>query len=72
MKELIRTNDPVLLMTLETRLKSEGIDPLVFDTHASIIEGSISAIPRRVMIIDDDFDQAIGILQNIENDIDNE
>ncbi|MCW9035736.1 MAG: DUF2007 domain-containing protein [Rhodospirillales bacterium] len=72
MKELIRTNDPVLLMTLKTRLESEGIDSLVFDTHASIIEGSISAIPRRVMVIDDDFEQAFGILQKMENGIEND
>ncbi len=72
MKELVRTNDPVLLMSLKVRLESEGITPLVFDTHASIIEGSVSAIPRRVMVVDEDHHRAREILKEMENSLEND
>ena len=66
MKELLRTNDPVLLSLLMARLKDEVIDAMVFDVHTSILEGSASAIPRRVMVADDDFCRAQAILEEAE------
>ena len=62
MVELTRTNDPVLLSWLLAQLSGEGIDALVLDTHASAMEGSISAIQRRVMVIQDDLKLAQSIL----------
>ncbi len=50
MEELVRTNDPVLLSWLTVRLAEENVDAGVLDTHASVMEGSISAIQRRVMV----------------------
>jgi hypothetical protein len=50
MEELVRTNDAVFLSWLTTRLNGENIDAVVLDTHASVMEGSISAIQRRVMV----------------------
>ena len=50
MEELVRTNDAVFLSWLTTCLNGENIDAVVLDTHASVIEGSISAIQRRVMV----------------------
>ncbi|MBC8338101.1 MAG: DUF2007 domain-containing protein [Rhodospirillales bacterium] len=50
MEELVRSNDPVFLSWLTARLQGEEIDAVVLDTHTSVMEGSISAIPRRVMI----------------------
>lgn len=58
MKELVRTNDPVLLSYMVSLLADHGIEAVIFDTHASIVEGSIGAIPRRLMVIDDDVDAA--------------
>ncbi|MAN63700.1 MAG: hypothetical protein CMI60_17325 [Parvibaculum sp.] len=58
MKELLRTNDVVLLSFLEARLKGEGIEPFILDMNASIVEGSIGILPRRLMVIDEDFDRA--------------
>jgi len=49
-EELIRTNDPVLLSWLEVRLAEEDVAAVVLDTHMSVMEGSISAIQRRVMV----------------------
>ncbi len=50
MEELVRTNDPVLLSWLTTQLAEENIESVVLDTHTSVMEGSISAIPRRIMV----------------------
>ncbi|MCW8836744.1 MAG: DUF2007 domain-containing protein [Rhodospirillales bacterium] len=62
MRELLRSNDAVLLSWLSARFAAEGIRAHVFDTHASIMEGSISAIPRRVMVAEEDFLRAERIL----------
>jgi hypothetical protein len=58
MKELVRTNNPVLLSWIQSLLKQEGIETFVFDSHMSVLEGSANAIPRRLMVIDDDYDKA--------------
>jgi hypothetical protein len=50
MKELFRTNDPVRLSWAEAVLAAAGIETVVLDQHTSIIEGSIGAIPRRLMV----------------------
>ncbi|HJN23056.1 MAG TPA: DUF2007 domain-containing protein [Rhodospirillales bacterium] len=66
MVELIRTNDPVLLSWLLSALAENGIDTDVLDTHASIMEGSISAIPRRLMVRDADLPRARWVLAEAE------
>jgi Putative prokaryotic signal transducing protein len=58
MKELFRTNDPVRLSWAEAVLTAAGIGSVVLDTHTSIIEGSIGAIPRRVMVEEGDHARA--------------
>lgn len=58
MKELVKTNDPVLLSWLQALLRDGGIESVVFDAHMSILEGSAGAIPRRLMVIDDDYQRA--------------
>jgi hypothetical protein len=62
LKELLRTNDVVLLSFLEARLNGEGIEPFILDMNASIVEGSIGILPRRLMVIDEDFEQARSIV----------
>ena len=62
MRELLRTNDPVLLSWLTALLADAGIEAIVLDTHASIMEGSIGAIPRRLMVIEEDYRQARRVL----------
>ena len=63
MIELLRTNDPVLISFVQATLADAGIEALVLDTHASILEGSASAIPRRIMIMDEDLETAKQILK---------
>ena len=58
MVELFRSNDPVLLSWAEALLAGEGIDAIVLDQFTSIMEGSIGAIPRRLMVIDEDESRA--------------
>jgi hypothetical protein len=55
MKELLRTNDIVLLSFASAVLREAAIEPAVLDTHTSILEGSVGAIPRRLMVADEDF-----------------
>jgi len=66
MKELTRSNDPVFLSWLMSRLDDLGMEAVIFDTHTSIMEGSIGAIPRRIMVADDDHLQALKLLEEAE------
>jgi hypothetical protein len=50
MKELLRTNDWVRLSWAQAVLAEAGIRSEVLDLHTSIVEGSIGAIPRRLMV----------------------
>ena len=54
MHELLRSNDAVLINFAETLLREAGIDSLVADQHMSVIEGSIGAFPRRLLVQPDD------------------
>ena len=62
MIELVRTNDPVLLSWLLTQLAEAGIEAVMLDAHTSVLEGSISAIPRRLMVAEEDLPQARRLL----------
>jgi hypothetical protein len=62
MKELLRTNDPVRLSWLQALLSGGGIESFVLDTNTSIIEGSIAAIPRRLMVSNKDYRRACVLL----------
>jgi hypothetical protein len=50
MKELLRSNDPVLLSYVSALLAEENIDFIVADLNMSVLEGSIGALPRRVLV----------------------
>ena len=69
MIELLKTNDPVLISFVQATLAGAGIDALVLDTHASILEGSASAIPRRIMVVDEDLENAKQILKTREAEL---
>jgi hypothetical protein len=58
MKELLRTNDPVRLSWLQALLRDSGIESLVLDQHTSLVEGSIGAIPRRLVVAAADYARA--------------
>ena len=62
MKELIRTNDAVIISFVESLLKDAGIGCFVADQNMSVLDGSIGILPRRIMVGDDDVDAARSIL----------
>ena len=62
MKEVFRANDPVLISWAIAMLKGANIDALEFDQHTSVLEGSIGAIQRRIMVAEDDYNQARRII----------
>ena len=62
MRELIRTNDVVKLSWLQALLSDAGIRAVILDTHTSIIEGSIGAIPRRLAVVEEDYERACQVM----------
>lgn len=62
MIELIRANDPVLLSYAESLLQDAGFAVFVADGHMSVLEGSIGAIPRRLLVLDDEAEGARRLL----------
>jgi hypothetical protein len=69
MQELLRTNDPVRLSWAQAVLADAGIDSLVLDQHTSLVEGSIGAIPRRLMVAAPDHDRARALLAAAEREL---
>lgn len=65
MKEVLRTNDLVLLSYATHVLAEAGIEAVVFDAHMSAVEGSIGAFPRRLMVQDDELARALRELSNV-------
>ena len=62
MRELLRSNDLVHLSWARAMLAAEGIDCVLLDDHVSGVEGSIGAIPRRLMVADELFERARQVL----------
>ena len=54
MRELVRTNDVVLVSAIGALLDGAHIDHLVLDQNMSILEGSVGIIPRRILVHEDD------------------
>ena len=64
MVELLRTNDIVYLSFVRHVLNEEGIDHLVLDEYVSAAEGSINAIPRRIVVDEKMLESAQKLLSN--------
>ena len=64
MTELIRTNDIVLIGFAQSLLEGAEIPVLVADNHMSLMEGSIGAFPRRLLVPDDQARQARRLLKD--------
>jgi len=63
-RELLRTNDAVEISWITALLADGGIGAVVLDMHMSIVEGSIGALPRRIMVADEDLAAARRLLAN--------
>ncbi len=52
MRELIRTNDMVLVSAVVALLDGAGIRHMVLDQNMSVLEGSLGVLPRRILVSD--------------------
>jgi hypothetical protein len=66
MKELLRTNNIVRLSWVQALLADAGIGCVVLDQHTSLVEGSIGAIQRRLMVAERDHSRAKHLLAQAE------
>jgi hypothetical protein len=66
MVELVRSNDLVYLSWVEAQLAEAGIHCLLTDQYTSVIEGSIGAIPRRLLVDGEDLPRALRLLREAE------
>ena len=64
MRELLRTNDPTVIAFATALLRGEGIDCFPLDHNMSVLEGSIGVLPRRVMVHQDDYEEAVIVLED--------
>jgi hypothetical protein len=62
MRDLLRTNDVVLVSFVEALLGEAGLAFHIADVHMSLVEGSIGAFPRRVLVDDGHFAAARQLL----------
>jgi Putative prokaryotic signal transducing protein len=62
MVEVLRSNDVVLLSLVEAILTQAGIGYFVADGFASVMDGSLGIIPRRVLVASEDIAQARQLL----------
>ena len=63
MRDVLKTTNPVLLNFAANLLSQEGIESVVFDAHASVMDGSMGFLPRRLMVLDEDFARADQLLR---------
>ncbi len=58
MREILRSNDAVLIGFAQSLLRQAGIGNFLADQHISIVEGSIGAFPRRLLVGEADWTAA--------------
>lgn len=66
MRVVARTNDPVRLSFLAALLRDAGIEAVVLDGFSAAVDGSIGAIPRRLVVADEDERAALRVLREAE------
>jgi Putative prokaryotic signal transducing protein len=54
LRELVRTNDAVLVSAIGALLDGAGIPYFVLDQNMSVLEGSIGILGRRMMVGEED------------------
>ena len=63
MKEIVRTNDTILVTAIEALLNGANIPHMIADNNMSVLEGSIGILPRRVLVQSEDWSRARRVLQ---------
>jgi len=69
MKELFSTNDITKFVYAETILNSNDIVSFTFDENISVLEGSIGILPRRLMVLENNYEQALELLEDFGLDL---
>ena len=69
MKELFSTNDITKFVYAETILNSNDIVSFTLDENISILEGSIGIFPRRLMVLENDYEEALELLEDFGLDL---
>jgi hypothetical protein len=64
MRELVRTNDMVLVSAIGALLDGAKIPHMVLDQNMSVLEGSLGILPRRVLVPEDRVRDARRLLQD--------
>ncbi|UDL94878.1 DUF2007 domain-containing protein [Lichenihabitans sp. PAMC28606] len=64
MIELLRTNDLILISLIEAMFTDDRIGYFVADQHMSAMEGSSGFLQRRILVADDQIDQARRLLRD--------
>jgi hypothetical protein len=64
MRELVRTNDAVLISAIDALLKGANIPHMVLDQNMSVLEGSIGILPRRILVSQSSIDDARALLED--------
>ena len=64
MREIVRTNDMVLVSAVVALLDAANIRSMVFDQNMSVLEGSLGVLPRRILVADDQELQARQLLED--------
>jgi hypothetical protein len=54
LRELVRTNDMVLVTAIEALLNGAKIKHVVLDQNMSVLEGSLGILPRRILVAEAD------------------
>ncbi len=62
MRELLLSNDAVTISFAQAVLREAGIHSFVADQHMSVVEGSIGAFPRRLLVDADELFRARNLL----------
>lgn len=63
MREIVKTNDEVLLSFMQALLDEAGIGNVVLDRNMSALEGSVGMLPRRLLVETERYDQACRLLR---------
>ncbi|HWW48016.1 MAG TPA: DUF2007 domain-containing protein [Xanthobacteraceae bacterium] len=74
MRQLLRTNDVVLISAVEALLTGAHIRHVVLDQNMSIVEGSLGIIPRRILVPEEDMAAARRLLveAGLEHELDDQ
>jgi hypothetical protein len=61
-RELVRTNNLVLISAIEALLKGADIPHMIVDQNMSVMEGSIGIFPRRILVDEEELPAARRLL----------